>query len=222
MWPYIERGEPPSVQQGKLSLCISFDELQDSFISEHRKRARDGLQGQSEIIGDVSSVHWQDYYIRMSEAFVHFQQERDYPLQCGFSPQQEHAVLGVLKVSSDEAYQVHRTRPPMCRCVEETASPHYANLRLNNRFGRKAMRCSILKTEHVSWKVERIDLTPTIWKQLVGAYCTIVDLVHELCFLSLAENLPSTSIIELTTKDGVANESSQVSFNRTAYRIGSH
>ena len=62
-------------------------EFQDSPIVEMVKRAGNGLERKSQIVGDIAAAHWKRNKTGPRQSTVHFEQEGRHPLQRGFAAQ---------------------------------------------------------------------------------------------------------------------------------------
>ena len=54
----VQLGEPRPVQQHDLTLGLA-KETENALVVQERERARNGLQREPEIVGDIAAAHWQ-------------------------------------------------------------------------------------------------------------------------------------------------------------------
>src|ERR1700730_7819174 len=80
----VQLSEPWPVQQHDLPLRLA-EEAENGLVVKHRKRARNRLQREPEIIGDIAAAHRQRHDAGGRQTAVHLQQERRDPLQRGLA-----------------------------------------------------------------------------------------------------------------------------------------
>jgi hypothetical protein len=127
--------------------------------------------------------------------------------------------LGVLKALSDQAEELGCASLLTCHRIKKAASRHFPGKGFNESLGGKAMNGTIFKTKHISRQVEGVDLAATICEQLIGPHCSRDNLIDILCGLSVAEDFPPFTILELSTKSPLAGQSDEVPINWMTARI---
>ena len=76
-----------------------------ALAAELRQSTADGLDGQTEVVGDVAAIHGQTYLRRRVKSPGHFQQETRNTFRRGLAPKQNHPFPGHPKLPRSEIAQ---------------------------------------------------------------------------------------------------------------------
>ena len=105
-------------------------------------------------------------------------------------------IFRVLQILRNKANEVFCADESILHGIEDAASLHDANVSFNESVSAKPVREAILKSEHVTLKVKRIDLAATIWEQLIRPDRPGSNLVDVFCVLPFTKNLVAPAILE--------------------------
>jgi hypothetical protein len=110
-------------------------------------------------------------------------------------------IFGVLKVARCHGQELTGDQAVRFRDVLETYSLGKANVRIDDRFGRKPMHRAVLETEDVADKMESADLATAVGEQLVTPHGAFDDLIYVFRWLGFAKDLSASAISEFGQED---------------------
>ena len=134
-------------------------------------------------------------------------------------------IFRVPQILRNKANEVSCVDYSILHGIEDAASLYDANVGFDESVSAKSVRDAILKSEHVTLEVKRINLAATIWKHPIRPHRSGSNLVDVFCVLPFTKNLDALAILELTAKDVLASEIGEVPVNRLAggsVRIDQH
>ncbi|BBZ98546.1 hypothetical protein JOE51_003366 [Bradyrhizobium japonicum] len=116
-------------------------------------------------------------------------------------------IFRVLQVLRNKANEVFCADYSILHGIEDAASLYDANVGFDESVSAKPVRDAILKSEHVTLEVERIDLVATIWEHLIRPHRSGSNLVDVFVGVPpFAKNLDALAILELAAEDALASE----------------
>jgi len=162
---------------------------------------RNRLEGEAEIICDISPRHGQRDRAGRLHAFVHFQEECRDPLGSRLASEEHHVLLcmieiagrqspepaGYIKIAGGKLFE----RPPF----------EHNYRRFSDRFRGEPVYIASFKSEQVACKVKCPDLSASVAQKLVGSYRTTHNLIERLHPLAFSVDLRIVSIIAARARE---------------------
>ena len=124
-------------------------------------------------------------------------------------------IFRVPQILRNKANEVSCVDYSILHGIEDAASLYDANVGFDESVSAKPVRDAILKSEHVTLEVKRINLAATIWKHPIRPHRSGSNLVDVFCVLRFTKNLGAFAI-ELAAEDALASEIGEMPVNRLA------
>ena len=146
-----------------------------------------------------------------SQAAVHLQQECGNPLKRGLASQQQHVVLGMLKIAGRHIQKVERDHRVAFRDMFKAAPLHQPYCRIDDRLRGEAVLGTVFQTKNVAGQMEGADLAAAVGKELVAANRAFNDLVDVFGRLGLAVDFGTSVVFEFAQDDPCAGKLAKLS-----------